>query len=597
VFRMSFTPGSSYLIVPTLLSLAVQLAACSAVPVQDTAAANPQTVTTEAAEAEPEMPASQPKAVARPFPDDTLLSLLTAEFAGQRQQYDQALDGYMQEARKTRDPTIAARAAQVAQFTGKGEAADEASAIWTDAADSDPEAHLTRAQILMGNRKFTEALTEFVRVHELTGDSQYETLAATAAVQKDAGIPDLLEHMQTLTSTYPQDVSLWTAMGILEQSRNHLPESLKLFDTALAIDPAALTPAVFKARMLASSNQPESALAWANEVLVRHPDNKGIQVLRARILLNMERMEEAAVAFTELHQQYPDDNALLLSLGLIEYDLGRDQLADQHLEILINQGAHLPQAYYYRALIAERHNDTDKAFEYYANVQSGREFLPAQSSAAAILYKTRGLDQAVAFLTIVSKHHPRDADELTIMRADLYVQAGRQDTALAVYNDALTQQPDSQPLLFGRAMLYGELNNIAGLEQDLRKIIEIDPDNAEALNALGYTLLDKTQRFDDALPLIQQAYKIRPNSPAIIDSLGWYYYRTGEATRAEPLLKQAYTLSRDHEIAAHYGELLWSIGRTSEATQIWREGLADRPDSSAIQETLKRLQIKLDGNE
>lgn len=615
MFRMFSIPGSSKLFAPAVLTLAIHLAGCSQVPAHDdsnpieattgssviaptgsTPAADAPTTSTATTSTETaEAPASRPPV--KPFETDTLLSLLTAEFAGQRQQFDLALQQYMEEARRTREPAIAARAAQVAQFTGHPAEAEEASNLWIELAPNDPEAYMTHAQTMMVTRRYAEALDALARVKELTGESEYESLAATVAVQNDPSIPELLDKMDNMAERYPRDASLWTAMGILQQAINHPDDAVEMYDAALQIDADAIAPAVFKARLLAQSDQPEQALGWIDQVLQRHPDNKGVQVLRARLLLSMERMEEAASAFSSLYQQYPDDTALLLSLGLIEYDLGRNTEADQHLGELIERREHLPQAYYYRALVAERTGNPMKAFEYFANVQGEREFLPAQASAATILYKKRGIEQAAAYLMVVKQHHPEAATDLNKIQADLYIVAKRPDEALMTYSVALQKDPNNKDLLFARAMLLGELNQVEGLERDLRQILSLDPDNAEALNALGYTLVDKTDRLDEALPLLQKAYRLHPDSPAVIDSLGWYYFRTQEYARSEPLLRRAFSLSKDHEIAAHYGELLWTIGRTSEAASTWRDGLKDKPDSPFIKETLDRLNINLDSIE
>ncbi|MCY0965987.1 tetratricopeptide repeat protein [Parathalassolituus penaei] len=600
-------PGSSKLFAPAVLTLAIHLAGCSQVPAHEdnnpieattgssviapaanAPDTNPVATSTETAE----IPSSRPPV--KPFESDTLLSLLTAEFAGQRQQFDLALQQYMEEARRTREPAIAARAAQVAQFTGHPAEAEEASNLWIEVAPNDPEAYMTRAQTLMVTRRYVDALDALAKVKELTGESEYESLAATVAVQNDPSIPELLDKMNDMAERDPGDASLWTAMGILQQATNHPDDAVEMYDAALQIDANAIAPAVFKARLLAQSNQPEQALGWIDQVLQLHPDNKGVQVLRARLLLSMERMEEAATAFSSLYQQYPDDSALLLSLGLIEYDLGRNTEADQHLGELIDRREHLPQAYYYRALVAERTGNPMKAFEYFANVQEEREFLPAQASAATILYKQRGIEQAAAYLNVVRQHHPEAATDLNKIQADLYMSAKRPDDALMTYSVALQKDPNNKDLLFARAMLLGELNQVEGLERDLRQILALDPDNAEAMNALGYTLVDKTDRLAEALPLLQKAYSLHPDSPAVIDSLGWYYFRNHEYARSEPLLKRAFSLSKDHEIAAHYGELLWTIGRTSEAASTWRDGLKDNPNSPFIKETLDRLNINLD---
>ena len=142
-------------------------------------------------------------------------------------------------------------------------------------------------------------------------------------------------------------------------------------------------------------------------------------------------------------------------------------------------------------------------------------------------------------------------------------------------------------------MVYARQDNIVEMEQDLSRVIELEPNNAEALNALGYTLADKTTRTQEALALIRRAFVLAPHSAAISDSLGWAYFRLGNMEQAEKYLKRAYDKMHDHEIAAHYGELLWITDRQSKAVQVWKRALKETPDSNIIKDTLDRLQIQL----
>ncbi|HEY6609878.1 MAG TPA: tetratricopeptide repeat protein, partial [Pseudomonas sp.] len=169
----------------------------------------------------------------------------------------------------------------------------------------------------------------------------------------------------------------------------------------------------------------------------------------------------------------------------------------------------------------------------------------------------------------------------------------RLDAAWQRITAALEQFPEDLNLIYTRAMLAEKRGNLAGLEQDLRFIIEREPDNAMALNALGYTLADRTTRYDEAHELITRAYELNPDDPAILDSLGWVNYRMGNLPEAEKLLRQALERMPDHEVAAHLGEVLWASGQQDAARKVWRQALADTPDSSVLQETLKRLTGKV----
>ncbi|MCB1848460.1 MAG: tetratricopeptide repeat protein, partial [Halieaceae bacterium] len=142
--------------------------------------------------------------------------------------------------------------------------------------------------------------------------------------------------------------------------------------------------------------------------------------------------------------------------------------------------------------------------------------------------------------------------------------------ALAVINEALQQMPDSTALRYARAMLAEELGDLALLESDLRRIIAEEPDNATAMNALGYTLANRTRRYEEAYGLISQALALQPNEPAIMDSMGWVLYRMNRNEEALDYLARAYAAFPDPEVAAHLGEVLWVSGDTGKAMQVWQ---------------------------
>ena len=163
---------------------------------------------------------------------------------------------------------------------------------------------------------------------------------------------------------------------------------------------------------------------------------------------------------------------------------------------------------------------------------------------------------------------------------------------MAVLDEALAAQPENMPLQYARAMLSEKLDNISAMERDLRSILENDPDNATALNALGYTLADRTERYDEALQLISRALELRPDEPAILDSMGWILFRTGHYEESLEYLNRAYSGFPDPEIAAHLGEVLWVSGEADEARAVWFEALDRDPNHSLLLETLDRLGVE-----
>lgn len=179
--------------------------------------------------------------------------------------------------------------------------------------------------------------------------------------------------------------------------------------------------------------------------------------------------------------------------------------------------------------------------------------------------------------------------DLSLLEAELLLAKGNKEAALGTYSRALSLDPDEPRLLYARAMLSIEMENLAAGEEDLRKVLASDPDSADALNALGYTLADRTDRLSEAVELIEKAIKIKPDEAAIIDSYGWAQYRLGNLEEALKLLRQAYAKQPDSEVAAHLGEVLWVSGDRDEARQIWEQGRKKDADNKVLIETIKRL--------
>ncbi|QQD23592.1 tetratricopeptide repeat protein [Venatoribacter cucullus] len=528
---------------------------------------------------------------ARPIPAATLYSLLVAEMAGQRQRFDIALYHYMDQARTTGDPAIAERAARIAQFVGSPPHASEAVDIWLQSEPDNPAPHQAAAQLLMEQGQHQQALQHLEELQRLTGISQYDYLAANAGHLPAEQQQELLQHLQQLLQQQPDNASLWYACAIMQQHLARYDEALHSTEKALQKDPQHLSAGIQKARILVLLKRPDDALQWLQKLRRQHPQNKGIQVLQARILLEQRRMEDALNAFSELHKNFPEDAAILLSLALLYEEAGQYEQASACFYQLLASQAHVNEAHFYLGRIADKEGRPDQAINHFSQVDSGREFLPAQLRAAQLMEQEHGLAAARDFLQEQQQQHPQHQTDLLRIEIELLSSAGEYQTALNLLSDELQQQPEHIDLRYTRAMLAERTDNLPLMEADLRHIIERQPQHAEALNALGYALADRTERWAEALPFIERALEISPDNPAVIDSLGWVYFRMGDIDKALPLLEQAFSLMPDHEIAAHLGEVLWLTGDRERALEVWQQGYEQTPDSPIIDRTLERLQV------
>lgn len=527
----------------------------------------------------------------KPIPAATLYSLLVAEMAGQRQRYDISLYHYMEQARSTRDPAVAERAARIAQFVGSTPHAIEALAIWLQEDPHNPAAHQAAAQLLMEQGQYEQALQHLEQLQQLAGISQYDYLAANASHLAPEQQQAVLAHLQELQQEQPDNASLWYAVAIMHQHLGQYADALDAINRTLKINPALLSASLQKARILVLLQRHDQALSWLQSVRKEYPQHKGIQVLQARILLEQRKMPEALQAFRDLHDSFPEDSAILLSLALLEEESGEREQAREHFYQLLASQSHLNEAHFYLGRIADDEGRYDDAIHHFGQVDNGREFLPAQLKAATLTAEVHGLAAAREFLLEQRNRFPRYRVELVRIEIELLSASEQYPEAMVLLNDILEQMPEHIDLLYTRAMLAERMNNLVLLEKDLRTIIDIQPEHAEALNALGYALADRTERWADALPLIQRAIAITPDNPAVIDSLGWVYFRMGDLDQALPLLERAFGLMQDHEIAAHLGEVLWLTGESQRAMEVWHQGFAQTPDSDIIRRTLERLKV------
>lgn len=527
----------------------------------------------------------------RPIEPDTLYALLTAEIAGHRKRFDIALDQYLQQAQSTKDADIAERTVRIALFMGSSHHALEGLNVWLEVEPENPILHQTAAQVLMESGDFKKALVHLQTLQTLTGISQYDFLAANAGHLSTVYQQELLKDLQAIKQEQPYNPSLLYAEGLMLQHLKQYQESYNAIEQALRAKPDMLSAALQKARVLALLERPEDALKWLTKLRKKHPNNKGVQVLSARILLEQQRYEEAHAAFNELHKNFPEDSNILLSLALLNDELGfKEEAKDGFYQLLANE-EHLSEAHFYLGRLADDQGNIHEAISHFSQVAPSREFLAAQLRASYLIKNEFGLSVAQEFLQENTEHYPRYRNELFRIELELLIDAAEYQQAFELLNIALTQSPENIDLLYTRAMLGEKINDLSILENDLRSILSIQPNHTDALNALGYTLADRTDRYEEALELVQQAHLQKPNNPAIMDSLGWVYFRMGDFDKALPLLEKAFNIMADHEIAAHLGELLWITNKQGEAIKVWQRGLEDFPNSNTINSTLERLKI------
>lgn len=567
------------------LTLAVLGSGCALQPVTTAE----ETIPAAEAAAEAEVPTTFAKQPESPFPIDTLYSLLAAEIAGSRQAYDIALSNYAQQARETRDPAIAERATLIARYLNNLEVAAEVASIWVDAQPENVEALTNAAVALMQNNQLFDAFEMSRRLQALGRETLFQSIAASAGNLSEAERQELLNIYEQQLVLTPDDEQLLVGTGLLLQLNGATDDALVLARRALKHHPQSAGAGLLEANLLQQLGQDEEALARMAKLLEYHPDNQRLRLQYARILTR-HNLTLAQREFALLAEQSGDPD-LRLSLGLVAMETGDLDTASQAFEQLLDSNQHVSSAHFYIAQIAEQQEDIPRAIMHYLQVDPGRDLMPANQRLLTLLVGRGDLDSARAHITRLGQEAPELWEPLEQLLAQSFIHYGHLDAAQQQLDTALSKSPDSHPLLLSRALLHERRGQLAQAEQDLRNIIARDPNNSAALNALGYILTDHNIRLDEARELLLKAIALSPDEPAIIDSLGWLYFRTGNYPEALIYLRRAYSSYPVAEVAAHLGEVLWVIGEQQQARKIWRESLESEPESEILLKTLQRLGV------
>lgn len=568
----------------SLISISLILSGCqaltpkSSVPVDNTSASV----------------ATQPSAStdsANEFSPDMLISLLTAEIAGQRDRFDIASDNYSQQAQATGDPGIAERAFRIAEYLGEDERALNSALIWANSAPDNLEAQRSAAIQLAQAKRYDEAMQRMEKVLLANGDTQFDFLALSAAQSDQKTLQALLQSFDRLLVKHPHNQQLIFSKAVLLNQDEHTKDALRLLESQPR-KYAVVATILLRARLLSQLDRGEEALPLLRNALKKQPDDSRLRSTYARQLIELNRLEEARAEFLELLEQSPSDDDLRFSLALINMDLEAWLEAQVYLEELIVRGSHSNAAQYNLGLVFEELQETEQALAAYNAVQKGNNYLEAQQRIIALLLNNDRLTEVTTHFDHQRTIRTDLAVQLYLIEAEGLSSNNHVETAWVRINQGLKHYKDDHSLLYTRAMVADKRNDLVQLEQDLRFILDSNPDNAMALNALGYTLADRTDRLDEARQLIERAHELEPNDAAITDSLGWVYFRLGDLQTAERLLREAFSTYPDAEVAAHLGEVLWQQGKRSEARRVWNQALKAQPNNAALLETIQRLTDK-----
>ena len=526
------------------------------------------------------------------FDQDTMYDLLVAEVAAQRQQFNITLLNYIQQARVTRDPGIIKRAINAAQFTKDMEAIQEMALLWAEVEPESIPAHQLLAFQYSLKKMYADAMKHTDILLQLGGEARAESLAIGSKPLPLEDKTTLLELYQQLYEKYPDNNTIGYSIALVQRNLQNYEEGLGTLAPIIENSPDFQPAVVLKVNLLYDNGEFGEAIEYAEKKYDDFPENHTLGRLYASMLIEDKQLDQAEKVFYELMQLYPQAPGLKLSYALVSLENKNIEVARTELEELLEEGLHTNEANFYLGRIADNEKDYPAAIKYYQQVSQGVQFEPALERSSFLLTQEDKTDEAIARLVTMREQYPEMALKLWILQYKL-LSSIKDERAEDALNQAIDAFPQNEQLRYARAMAHEEQDNLEAMESDLRVIIKNNPQHAVAINALGYTLADRTDRLEEAFELIKTALSLKPENPAILDSMGWVLYRLDRKEEAALLLLKAFQTYPDGEVAAHLGEVLWMLEKQQEARTIWEKVLEKNPKHKVLLKTIMRLDPSL----
>lgn len=524
------------------------------------------------------------------LPGRVVFQVLAGELALQRGKIETALAAYTDLARRTRDPQVLERATEIAGAARQLELARELAELWVQA---DPSSQKARQSL-------TALLVLLNRLDELAPQ-------LSALLEQDkANLRDNLLRLHRMLARHPDRVAVQHLINRVAAPYRDLPEAHYAMATAAANagdQPRALAeiaetlkkkPDWEMAALLRAQLQARESNLEAIDGLARFlGDNPGATEARlalARLLIAEKRYDESRQHFNRLLRDHPDSPEVIYPIAMLALQQNDLATGKTQLEKLL-QGEFPDKStiHFFLGQIEEEQKRADAALEHYRQVSAGDQYIPARARSAQLLTRAGKFEEARRLLRDTPARSEPEQIQLLLAESQLLRDAHHYEEAYSLLAGALAKRPDNIDLLYESALMADRLGRFDALEARLKRLLEIKPDHAHGLNALGYSLAERNLRLGEAHELIQRALALAPEDPFIMDSLGWVLYRQGKLDESLKVLRQAYGRKPDPEIAAHLGEVLWALDRKEDARRLLREAASKDPDNEVLTAAVRKF--------
>ena len=522
----------------------------------------------------------------------TLYSLLLAEIALQRGELGLANRAYKDLLQNTNDYRVAERAAQIALSAQSPDDSLLAAQRWLELEPESITARQTLAGVLVSKGRLSEAKPHIQKILSAEGTNVGQGfLFLNKLLGRHQNKAEILSLVQELASDYPNLPEAHFAEARAAWFAENKPLALQAINVALTQRPAWEEGALFKAQILQDAS-PDKALEFYAAYLRENPRARDVRLAYARFLVQEKSYPLAREEFKRLSVDFPDQADVPLAIGLLSMQLQDYDAAEIYLRQALERAPKNEDSVrLYLGQLKEERKQWDEARQWYESID-GTQAFSAKLRVAGLLARQDKLTEARQYLQNVQTSNNVQRTQVVSAEAALLRDAKLYQEAFDTLGKALVKLPNHPDLLYDYAMAAEKVNRLEVLETSLKKLIQVKPDNAHAYNALGYTLADRTTRFEEAKRYLEQAIKLAPNDAFILDSLGWLQYRMKDNAKSIVTLRLALSVRADPEIAAHLGEVLWESGDKLEAQKVWDSALQNHPNHEAILAAIQKYKVR-----
>lgn len=534
-----------------------------------------------------------PQTVSSPSIEDNfgrdVFQVLLGEFALQRGDLKLSSEAWGDLAIRSRDPQALERAIEVAAFAHQYDSALELSRLWLAVEPDSTKARQAESRLLVMTNRLDELAPQLAKLlaeePASIGNNLLQLNRMLARHEDKKAVQQLVDRLAAPYDTLPEaHFAMAQAATNAGDTLRALNEIEKTLQQRPDWEAAALVRAQLQLRLT-----PATAIDGLNDFVIHYPAAADARLALARLLITEKRYPEARAQFDRLLMEHPDDPAVIYPVAMLALQQGDTETGRQQLEKLLKAGFHDKSAiHFFLGQLDEEQGKPESALEHFLQVAPGNQFISARARAALILQQQGKLEEGRKLLHVAAANDD-EKTRLLLAEAQLLRQAGQDNEALGLLESALVKQADNLDLLYESAMLADRLGKYDLLERRLKHLLVLKPDNPQALNALGYSWADRNINLGEAEQLIAKALQQLPDDPFIMDSLGWVFFRQGRLNESQATLARAYGIRPDPEIAAHLGEVLWTLNRKEEARHLLEEAARKDPKNELLTTVIKKL--------